>query len=52
MRFLERLLIKLGVRSIYSGGDGSSRGEAIVINAGPLKAAGCGCRVPPGATWR
>lgn len=30
---LDRLLIKLGLKSIYSGGDGSSREAAIVIGA-------------------
>lgn len=37
MSLLERLLIKLGMRSIYSGGEGSSREEAIVISAGNIE---------------
>jgi hypothetical protein len=37
MSLLERLLIRFGLRSVYSGGDGSSRETAIVIRAGNIE---------------
>ena len=37
MNLLERLLIRLGMRSIYDGGDGSSRDTAIVIRAANIE---------------
>ena len=37
MSLLERLLIRLGLRSVYAGGDGSSRETAIVIRAANIE---------------